>query len=173
MGRDYLSVEVWDLNTQRRPVETHQARRPSCASTRPTSTFAASCVPSAVVTASPTAPSAAGVALTSEACVGTGPSRARAGAGPAAQGGHGVSGHASLVACNSIPVQTASIVLDSHWLFPKCLVDDNFIFSIIFKRSERKEVRKLVWVGWRLLWERAEDKTPECCHVGTPVRWLV
>ncbi|OWK08069.1 hypothetical protein Celaphus_00008808, partial [Cervus elaphus hippelaphus] len=69
MGRDYLSVEVWDLNTQRRPVETHQARpwapppRPSCASMRSTSTFEASCVPS-TMTASLTTPSAAGMAPT-------------------------------------------------------------------------------------------------------------
>lgn len=32
MTRDYLSVKVWDLNMESRPIETHQVRR--CAGTR-------------------------------------------------------------------------------------------------------------------------------------------
>lgn len=28
MTRDYLSVKVWDLNMESRPVETHQVRLP-------------------------------------------------------------------------------------------------------------------------------------------------
>ena len=84
MSRDHLSVGVWDLDMERRPVETHQARpwvpppRPSCASIKVHEYLEASCVRSMRMTASLTALSAAGVATTGEARVGTQPSRGRA-----------------------------------------------------------------------------------------------
>ena len=83
MSQDHLSVGVWDLNTERQPVETHQARpwvpppRPSCASIKVHEYLEASCVRSMRMTASLTALSAAGVATTGEARVGTQPSRGR------------------------------------------------------------------------------------------------
>lgn len=83
MTRDYLSVKVWDLNMESRPVETHQVRPPRrdgahlrttlsnlpVVSLRSTSTCEASFVLCTKTTASLTSSSAAGAVRTGRAHV--------------------------------------------------------------------------------------------------------
>lgn len=83
MTRDYLSVKVWDLNMESRPVETHQVSPlrgtaphshvvPSNLPVillRSMSTFEASCALSTKMTASLTSLNAAGTVQIGKACV--------------------------------------------------------------------------------------------------------